>query len=49
MAIVRIFMLIENARAIPSNEPGFGIAWNWDAIGRLRTDGKTHVVAKAER
>ncbi len=41
-------MLIENGRAIPSNEPGLGIAWNWDAIERLRTDGKTHVVAKGE-
>ena len=41
-------MRIENGRAIPSNEPGLGIAWNWDAIGRLRTDGKTHVVAKGE-
>ena len=41
-------MRIENGRAIPSNEPGLGIAWNWDAIERLRTDGKTHVVAKGE-
>ncbi len=41
-------MRIENGRAIPSNEPGLGIAWNWDAIGRLRADGKTYVVAKGE-
>jgi L-alanine-DL-glutamate epimerase-like enolase superfamily enzyme len=30
-------MTIENGRAVPSNEPGLGIAWDWDAIARLRS------------
>jgi L-alanine-DL-glutamate epimerase-like enolase superfamily enzyme len=37
-------MRIENGRAVPSSEPGLGIAWDWQAIGRLRVDGATHVV-----
>src|SRR5690606_4456357 len=32
-------MAIANGRAIPSDEPGLGIAWDWDAINRLRVDG----------
>jgi L-alanine-DL-glutamate epimerase-like enolase superfamily enzyme len=40
-------MRIENGRAAPSNEPGLGIAWNWDAINRLRVEGKTHVIQKS--
>jgi L-alanine-DL-glutamate epimerase-like enolase superfamily enzyme len=37
-------MTIEAGRAVPSNEPGLGIAWNWEAINKLRVDAKTHVV-----
>jgi L-alanine-DL-glutamate epimerase-like enolase superfamily enzyme len=37
-------MRIENGRAVPSSEPGLGIAWDWQAIDRLRVDGATHVV-----
>ncbi len=37
-------MTIENGRAIPSDEPGLGIAWDWDAIGRMRVDDATRVV-----
>lgn len=32
-------MAISNGRAVPSDEPGLGIAWDWDAINRLRVDG----------
>jgi len=28
-------MRIEDGRAIPSDEPGLGIAWDWEAIGRM--------------
>jgi L-alanine-DL-glutamate epimerase-like enolase superfamily enzyme len=28
-------MHIENGRAVPSSEPGLGIAWDWPAIGKL--------------
>jgi L-alanine-DL-glutamate epimerase-like enolase superfamily enzyme len=37
-------MTIEGGRAIPSSEPGLGLAWNWDAINKLRVGAKTHVV-----
>jgi L-alanine-DL-glutamate epimerase-like enolase superfamily enzyme len=37
-------MRIEDGRAIPSGEPGLGIAWDWEAIERLRVDGVTKVV-----
>jgi L-alanine-DL-glutamate epimerase-like enolase superfamily enzyme len=37
-------MRIENGRAVPSSEPGLGIAWDWQAIDRMRADGATHVV-----
>jgi len=37
-------MTIENGHAVPSSEPGLGIAWDWDAIDRRRVDGLTHVV-----
>jgi len=25
-------MLVENGRAVPSNDSGIGIAWNWKVI-----------------
>jgi len=37
-------MRIENGRAVPSDEPGLGIAWDWAAIDRQRVDGCTRVV-----
>jgi L-alanine-DL-glutamate epimerase-like enolase superfamily enzyme len=37
-------MKIENGRAIPSDEAGLGIAWDFDAIDRQRVDGATRVV-----
>ena len=37
-------MRIENGRAVPSDEPGLGIAWDWEAIDRQRVDGVTRVV-----
>ena len=37
-------MRIENGRAVPSDEPGLGIAWDWEAIERQRVDGVTRVV-----
>lgn len=37
-------MKIDNGRAVPSNDPGLGIAWNWEAIDRQRVDGTTHFV-----
>ena len=37
-------MRIENGRAVPSDEPGLGIAWDWPAIDRQRVDGVTRIV-----
>ena len=37
-------MRIENGRAVPSDEPGLGIAWDWEAIDRQRVEGVTRVV-----
>lgn len=38
-------MRIENGRAVPSGEPGLGIAWDWEAIDRRRVNDATHVVS----
>jgi L-alanine-DL-glutamate epimerase-like enolase superfamily enzyme len=38
-------MTVRDGRAVPSDSPGLGIAWNWDAIQRLRVDGATLVVS----
>jgi L-alanine-DL-glutamate epimerase-like enolase superfamily enzyme len=40
-------MAIRDGRAVPSEEPGIGIAWDWEKIGRLRADDRTHVIDKA--
>lgn len=32
-------MQIENGQAVPSNEPGFGIAWDINAIARQTVPG----------
>ena len=37
-------MRIDNGRAVPSAEPGLGIAWDWAAIERQRVDGATRVI-----
>jgi L-alanine-DL-glutamate epimerase-like enolase superfamily enzyme len=37
-------MRMEAGRAIPSDELGLGIAWDWAAIDRLRVEGATHIV-----
>lgn len=40
-------MRIEGGRAVPSSEPGLGIAWDWEAIDRQRVDDATLVVTEA--
>jgi L-alanine-DL-glutamate epimerase-like enolase superfamily enzyme len=37
-------MRIESGRAIPSDSPGLGIAWDFAAIDRMKVGGMTHVV-----
>ncbi|MEJ1976378.1 MAG: mandelate racemase/muconate lactonizing enzyme family protein [Acetobacteraceae bacterium] len=37
-------MRIEGGRAVPSNEPGLGIAWDWDAIGRMTVPGSARTI-----
>jgi L-alanine-DL-glutamate epimerase-like enolase superfamily enzyme len=37
-------MRIENGRAVPSDAPGLGIAWDFAAIDRLKVDGATHII-----
>lgn len=37
-------MKIENGHAIPSGEAGLGIAWDWEAIDRMRVDGASIIV-----
>jgi L-alanine-DL-glutamate epimerase-like enolase superfamily enzyme len=32
-------MRIRDGRAIPSDQPGLGIEWDWDAIGRMQVPG----------
>ena len=38
-------MTIENGRAVPPNQPGLGIEWDWDAIRRLTAEGTTHAIS----
>ena len=38
-------MTIENGRAVPPNQPGLGIEWDWDAIRRLTADGTMHTIS----
>jgi L-alanine-DL-glutamate epimerase-like enolase superfamily enzyme len=38
---------IEAGRAIPSPEPGLGIAWDWQAIERLTVPGTLHLLGRA--
>jgi L-alanine-DL-glutamate epimerase-like enolase superfamily enzyme len=37
-------MTIQNGRAIPSSEPGLGIAWDFDAINRQAVDGSRSTI-----
>ncbi|ODT66457.1 MAG: mandelate racemase [Pelagibacterium sp. SCN 63-23] len=37
-------MKIENGRAVPSDEPGLGIDWDWAAIARQTSDGTFQIV-----
>src|SRR5437667_9946134 len=37
-------MRIDNGRAVPSDSPGLGIAWDFAAIDRMKVGGATHVV-----
>lgn len=37
-------MRVEAGRAVPSEQPGLGIEWDWDAIERMRLDGVTRVI-----
>ena len=37
-------MRLEGGFAVPSSEPGLGIAWDFDAIDAMRVDGASHVV-----
>jgi hypothetical protein len=37
-------MRIDAGRAVPSAEPGLGIAWDWDAIDRLKIDGASRTI-----
>lgn len=39
---------IEDGHAVPSDEAGLGIEWDWDAIGRMSAGGPRHSVTKAE-
>jgi L-alanine-DL-glutamate epimerase-like enolase superfamily enzyme len=43
-ALTTTGMRIENGHAVPSDEPGLGIAWDWAAIDRMRVDGATRIV-----
>jgi L-alanine-DL-glutamate epimerase-like enolase superfamily enzyme len=38
-AITTAGMTIRNGRAVPSSEPGLGIAWDFEAIDRMAVDG----------
>ena len=37
-------MKIVNGRAVPSDQPGLGIAWDWEAIDRQRVEGCTRAI-----
>ena len=37
-------MTIADGRAIPSDAPGLGIAWDWNRIDRLRIEGATRLI-----
>lgn len=43
-AVTRSGGIVRDGCAVPSDQPGLGIAWDWEAIERLRVDGTTLVV-----
>ncbi len=43
--ITTMGMTIRNGRAIPSNEPGLGIAWDFEAIDSMAVDGSRATIA----
>lgn len=43
-ALTKSRMVIRDGRAFPSDEPGLGIDWNWDAIERLKINSEKYVV-----
>ncbi len=43
-AVTQAGMTVRDGRAVPSDAPGLGIAWDWDAVQRLRVDGATLTV-----
>ncbi len=43
-AVTQTGMTVRQGHAVPSNEPGLGIAWDWPVIERMRVDGVTSVV-----
>ena len=43
-AITHTGMTIKEGRAVPSNEPGLGIDWDWEAIGRLAIPAARHMI-----
>jgi L-alanine-DL-glutamate epimerase-like enolase superfamily enzyme len=43
-AITSSGMKVEAGYAVPSSEPGLGIAWDFGAIDAMRVEGATHVV-----
>jgi L-alanine-DL-glutamate epimerase-like enolase superfamily enzyme len=43
-ALTTTTMRIEDGRAVPSDTPGLGIEWDWQAIDRQRVEGATRVI-----
>ena len=37
-------MRIDNGRAVPSDSPGLGIAWDFAAIDRMKVGGATQII-----
>ncbi len=37
-------MTVREGRAVPSGEPGLGIAWDWEKIGRMRQEQTTRTI-----
>jgi L-alanine-DL-glutamate epimerase-like enolase superfamily enzyme len=37
-------MAMRDGRAIPSDDPGLGIAWDWEKIARMRQDQSTRTI-----
>jgi L-alanine-DL-glutamate epimerase-like enolase superfamily enzyme len=43
-AIVTEPMRIDEGKALPSERPGLGLEWDWQAIEAMRAQGVTHVI-----